>query len=880
MMFYKKINLKKILIFIVCFFVIFLSRWKLFLNSGVIGHNWDWSIPLLKSSNLELFNQGKYIWNTFFLGVSDIFFRFWNFYLHFLGIFLGGEFLSKFIIFFILSCGFLSFYFFIKFFIKKVINFDYNKEKEDYLLFIIPSLLYVLNPFIFNDIISGSLIYLIAYSLLPLTLLFFIKYIYTNKFKNVIYFSFVIFFVSGSTQMYIFSIILCFSFLIYYFFNKKSILNGFKIFSFSLLIISILLIPLLYNSINLQKTTYSKRASANTAVQKYSNQFLNTQQNILRSFTLESFLDRNIFSHFLIIPYYFIFYCSIFLLIIISIFFVINNKKLSKKNIIFVLLSFIISITVVSISKNPITGNMFLWLMDNFIPARAFSTTYHLVFFSTFSTCLLISFALLNQNKKYYAVFIVLIMLINIQVFVFGDNGINILKNQKRDSIDQYYPNNEFIKYSLATNLKKLDYRMLSIPMSYSPYYLKTKNQNYGQGGDPDLLTLKPSTFENFVNTSYVLEKDLLYNKNVNNNLYSLFNFRDFIIKTDVVSNFSNYKNDYDYSKLIKKFENNMLFKSKYFNNGEFNIFLQHFYTPQTIIKSSQNISVLPDIVSQNDYNIRSATYFSDNTYNADDKSVFNPNAITKTEVKNTPTIEFKKVNPTKYKVIIHDATSEFPLIFSESFHDGWKAYLTSSNNLKTEKTKIQNEEILKNYKILDGNSDDQASIDELKSYIDKGYISSLGDLKQKNIKHVKWDNNKEVFDYNEPYKIDFISKDFNGTIQNDNLDSGHFYETWSKTPISDSNHSMVNGYANSWNIDPNSICNNNSKCTKNADGSYDMEFTIEFWPQRLFYLGLIISGTTLIGCIVYLIVDGVKNKKKKEEEKENNNHDLISYFD
>jgi hypothetical protein len=74
----------------------------------------------------------------------------------------------------------------------------------------------------------------------------------------------------------------------------------------------------------------------------------------------------------------------------------------------------------------------------------------------------------------------------------------------------------------------------------------------------------------------------------------------------------------------------------------------------------------------------------------------------------------------------------------------------------------------------------------------------------------------------------------------------------------------MVNGYANSWDIDPTAICQNNPKCTKNADGSYDMELVIEFWPQRLFYIGLFISGTTLVGCLGYLGWDFVKRRKKK----------------
>ena len=56
------------------------------------------------------------------------------------------------------------------------------------------------------------------------------------------------------------------------------------------------------------------------------------------------------------------------------------------------------------------------------------------------------------------------------------------------------------------------------------------------------------------------------------------------------------------------------------------------------------------------------------------------------------------------------------------------------------------------------------------------------------------------------------------------------------------------------------------SACTLNADGSYDIEMTIEFFPQRWFYLGLLISGTTLAGCVGYLGWEFVRRRKRKED--------------
>jgi hypothetical protein len=41
-----------------------------------------------------------------------------------------------------------------------------------------------------------------------------------------------------------------------------------------------------------------------------------------------------------------------------------------------------------------------------------------------------------------------------------------------------------------------------------------------------------------------------------------------------------------------------------------------------------------------------------------------------------TPQLEYKQMNPTKYIVNVHNASESFPLIFSESFHPGWKLYI------------------------------------------------------------------------------------------------------------------------------------------------------------------------------------------------------------
>ncbi|MDY6893965.1 MAG: hypothetical protein SVO01_00885 [Thermotogota bacterium] len=136
------------------------------------------------------------------------------------------------------------------------------------------------------------------------------------------------------------------------------------------------------------------------------------------------------------------------------------------------------------------------------------------------------------------------------------------------------------------------------------------------------------------------------------------------------------------------------------------------------------------------------------------------------------PSIVFQKINPTKYKV--HVSTNEpFFLVFSESYHPQWKAYL------------------------------------DKRSFEFNDIIASYDNVEVKEAGHeMKFT----------PGDISYLFAD----------------------PVSDDKHFIVNGYANSWYIE--------------ETGEYDL--TLYFLPQSLFYLGLLISGGTLIGCIGYLLRD------------------------
>jgi hypothetical protein len=83
---------------------------------------------------------------------------------------------------------------------------------------------------------------------------------------------------------------------------------------------------------------------------------------------------------------------------------------------------------------------------------------------------------------------------------------------------------------------------------------------------------------------------------------------------------------------------------------------------------------------------------------------------------------------------------------------------------------------------------------------------------------------------------------------------------------VPDEYHYQLDGFLNTWYVDTTQLCEVQklAGCTKNPDRSYDIEMVIEFWPQRWFYLGLIVSGLTLAGCLGYLGFAGVGHVRRR----------------
>ena len=152
--------------------------------------------------------------------------------------------------------------------------------------------------------------------------------------------------------------------------------------------------------------------------------------------------------------------------------------------------------------------------------------------------------------------------------------------------------------------------------------------------------------------------------------------------------------------------------------------------------------------------------------------------------------VKFHRINPTKYKISIQNIKDDTEIRFNQSFNKLWSLYT----------------------------SKEQKECNQLQSY-------SINDSKTTECK--------------------FKRKFFEGE---------EFSYLW-KQPVFEDSHKLVYDYANQWTIDPEYIKANFDKSyyKENPDGSIDIELTLYFKPQSYFYIGIIISGTTLILCLGYL---------------------------
>lgn len=119
--------------------------------------------------------------------------------------------------------------------------------------------------------------------------------------------------------------------------------------------------------------------------------------------------------------------------------------------------------------------------------------------------------------------------------------------------------------------------------------------------------------------------------------------------------------------------------------------FFPRVYVPTKIITSDQKIDDFAQLLKENFRSKNFVVFFSEQNL---EKSIF---SLKKNSPLTNSTFEFKRINPVKVRVVAHNVKESFPLIFSEVFHEEWKAYLVKSERRITSQNKILNSVIYNN---------------------------------------------------------------------------------------------------------------------------------------------------------------------------------------
>lgn len=566
-----------------------------------------------------------------------------------------------------------------------------------------------------------------------------------------------------------------------------------------------------------------------------------------------------------------------------------RKSSSNKKFLIYILTSTIISYLLVAGTKSIVFGSIYNFLYDNLSIVKIYREPYAkfmplYIFFTSIGLFFSIYYVLSKFKNKYYGLVLIptlfiVIILNDYNLFIhkyFTRKAKNIYARSGITKIPDYWINlNEYL------NQKKLEERIFITQKN--SYINSIYNWEYGVNVSTDManaLMDKPSIKDTYNNFNGVIT-NIFSNEKVDLKKYLGFisvksilqeNDLEWRISTDNINSpsktellikahgfeketgFGIFTKEY-LTKILIRTEDEVLNKSffdelqdksalaLYKTSDEY--FLPQFYTPKNIEFIIPNNKLVPEIISKPETPLRTVVYF--NSQKPEEISTrINPFLSD-----DLPTLEFKRINPTKFRIIVHKADNTFPLVFNQNFNDGWKLYL-----VKKKKTEIKNVS-LDNYKISKDDRQNQASRKEVESFLEKGVISSL---------------------YNSTDKkptIDFISKNYQDTIQNNNLKNGNAWETLFIKPLEEKEHLMANGFANSWIVDPGALCNpgsevSASKCIKNNDGTYEMEIIVEFSHQRLLIVGLTINATVIAFSIFYFLIERLILLLKKRHKTNN----------
>lgn len=694
----------------------------------------------------------------------------------------------------------ISVLFFSFLFFKQLLNYLIGRHVIQYL----PATLYSLSPFLFNDVIGGSWYMWISYAFAPLFFRSILQFLEKRSSKHLLVWLISSVFVISSTQDFVLMEIILILFLLYQIVIAKQsmarIAGGYVISHVFLVLVNMYwLLPFVYFLGDFTTTFIgTAAASAFSAVKT-------ATQTVLNIFLLVGYLDRNMYAHVLpsVLYPFFIFLVLTFWACFALFFIRTKTTSSLKRGIMPWFLIFVVLLVLVT-GANPPFGEWTIRFFERIPFMTLYRSPQHLVFAAAFLIPMLFSFALqyfFDMSKRRWLVISISGIVIMGWVsgwWYTGDIGHQTLLAQRRDHIDRYQLSPELISAYRWSESDPLIHRLLFLPTVSSPLYLSNAYQQHAQGGQAEFSYLQNPTFSAERSAiGRAIDESFCLNRPID--FLSLLSLTNtrYVGIRFDILPWHTSCKDRWYVMQVQ------VALDRLRDQG---ILRQVVTGEQTILYQLADTYFVPTIfvpvrfVKSNRSSAQLPFIVSRDTYSIGDAVYFNS---------------------------MDSAAANISTLLSGT----WTTPRIQYKKISRTKYRVRISGAKENFPLILSQNFDPG----WKVYIIPTGIEVNGG--------------------------EFVSLSMKGSVQNDNLPAGKWYETYRRQPLSEQFHFSANGFANAWWIDLQTL-REQGIIPSNSDAPGTIEIILEFWPQRLLYAGWFISGGVLIFVCIWFLFEQVKQRK------------------
>jgi len=539
----------------------------LLFTEGTIGHNWDWSVPVLTEQIQSLFSKSFYTWSEAALGypkalalpvdmLNMVFYigSIWG---------AGGHLVSSLLIMITPLLAGFSMFFLLKGFFRK------SSDSITGIAITGGSLLYAFSPFLFNEFIGGAWSQFIAYALMPLPILFMRRAAREEKFLksfNLLGVILTLSLLSISTHTLLLTILILAAYTIIQKKWLKYLGKGIYV------LFGFVLVNLYWIIPAVMELKFTKSFMSGEEFISPGN-LTGAAPTILEALTLSGYART--FTEAILGTPFFVFWLALIILFLFGCIFTL--LKSPRKESLFWIFVFVASLIFVTAGRAPL-GNFVVWAFENVPFMSGFRSIQHFIPASVLAATIVITLgarqilAYIQVSRKDWlivgkTVLVLVVFLWIIPFWLTGDLGKDKLADAGMSHIDSFELSPGYIKAYKEIDKGSDTGRFTTLPMSFSPVYLDTEYQMFSQGGDPTLNTFKAAPFFADFRFSDAQKKlGEIYEKNMvdldispeqNNKILDLLSISNLIYRRDVEPNPTNYSDRRWYNELVNDYLGN-----------------------------------------------------------------------------------------------------------------------------------------------------------------------------------------------------------------------------------------------------------------------------------------------------------------------------------